>query len=302
MRYVFGCYALWGLFPLFFPLLLPAGAGEILAHRMLWTCVVMVIVMTVAKRWQELRGVTARQWGLIAAASALISLNWGVYVFAVNTGHVTEAALGYFMNPLVSVVLGVVVQRESLRRLQLVAVLIATAAVLWLTLATGTPPYLGLILAVSFGLYGLLKARTPLSGPASLTAESLVAVPCALGFIGYLSATGQQHFIGFGTGHSLLMVLSGVITAVPLLLFAQGAKAVTLATLGMMQYITPSAQLLIALFINHEYVEPSRWVGFVGIWIAVAFYLYDLLATTQRRHRPQQVSPSPRSGPPAPEQ
>lgn len=278
-------YLLWGLFPAYFPLLMPAAPVEIIAHRIFWTGVFMAIVLTLGKQWHHLRGASLRTWGRVALAGALIATNWLLYVIAVNSGHVAEAALGYFMNPLVNVLLGVVFLREQLRKLQTISVWIAAVAVLLLTVIGGHPPLIGLGLAFSFGLYGLVKKGLDLPATASLTGETLVLMPLALGYICWLTASGTGTFTTEGTGHTLLLMSAGVVTAVPLLLFGLATKHLSLSTIGMLQYITPTIQMLWAVLVMHEHLEPIRWVGFVIIWVSVAIYMVDLYRYGRARRR-----------------
>lgn len=289
MIYGVVAYLLWGLMPAFFPLLLPAGPMEILAHRIVWAGVIMTVFVTVRRGWGELRRASARTWARMGLAGLLIAANWLIYIIAVNSGHVSEAALGYFINPLVSVIFGVIFLRERLRRVQLVAVLIAAVGVLQLTFLTGTPPVLALSLALTFGLYGLIKKRVDVSAAGSLTAETLLLAPFALGYVIYLEVTGAGTMMSEGPGHLALLVASGLVTAVPLLLFGMGAKLIPLSTIGMLQYLTPTMQMLWALFVVNEQLEPARWIGFLIIWIAVAVYLAGLLH--QRRQRRHQRDP-----------
>lgn len=277
------CYVLWGFFPAFFPHLQPASPVEILAHRFIWTLGFMLIVLLAVRRMGEIRAITRRQWGTVTLAALLISVNWGLYIYAVNNGHVSDAALGYFINPLVSVLLGVVVLRESLRPLQRVSVAIAVVAVIILTAALGQPPVIALALALSFGLYGLVKKRIRLTPTQSLTAETLVLAPLGLVYIAYLQTRSANTFVQLGPGHAVWLMLAGVVTAIPLLCFARAAQEISLTTLGMIQYITPVMQMLWAVFVTHEHIEPARWVGFAVIWLAVAVFVVDLL-----RHRPRQ--------------
>ncbi len=277
-------YLMWGLFPAFFPLLLPAGPIEILAHRIIWTAVIMAIVVTLRKGWREFRGVDRATWIRVVAAAIFIALNWLLYVITVNSGQVTEAALGYFINPLVSVVFGIILFREQLRRLQVLAVIIALAAVLFLTFLGGQPPYLAITLAFTFGVYGAIKKKVNMSAITSLTAETFVLLPLALCYIIWLESTGGGSFFNNGPSHSALLISSGVVTALPLLMFGYAAKAIPLSTVGMLQYMTPTMQMIWAVLVVNEYLEPMRWIGFIIIWIAVAIYLVDIL-TQQHRSR-----------------
>src|SRR5689334_12419024 len=215
---------MWGVFPAFFPLLKPASALEVLAHRIVWTCLLMVVVVAAARRLRDIRLITGRVWLLLVCASALISINWGIYIYAVNNGHVVDAALGYFINPLVTVALGLFIFREKLNRPQLLALAIAVIAVVVLTVEVGAPPYIGLGLALSFGLYGAVKKAVPTDPRVSVGIEAVVAAPLALAYIVVLERGGPGTFTDFGAGHVALLILSGIVTALPLLLFAAAAQ------------------------------------------------------------------------------
>ena len=285
MIQAFLAYLLWGAFPLYFPLLQPAGPVEILAHRFVWTLVVMAVILLVRRKWRELREASRRTWGIVAAAAFFIAVNWGVYVYAVNSGHIAEAALGYFINPLVSVLLGVIFLKERLSVLQKWSVGIAAIAVIVLTIGVGRPPVIALLLAFSFGFYGLMKKRVDLSATASLTAESAIMTPLAIAYLAFLGAQGTGTFTAHGPGHALLLVSAGFATAVPLLLFGIGAKKIPLSTIGLMQYITPMMQMSIAIFIAGEHLEPARWIGYVIIWVAVAVFVADIVLRHGRNRR-----------------
>lgn len=269
-----GAYVLWGTFPAFWPLLEPAGSVEILAHRIAWTLVGMVGLLTLTRGWSQLRGQTWRTWVTITGASVLITVNWGVYIWGVTHGRVVESALGYYMNPLVSVVLAVLVLGERLRRAQWVAVGIAAAAVAVLWAGTGALPWVSLVLACSFGFYGLLKKRVPLAPVAGLTAEGFLLGPVAIGYLAWLQADGTGTF-GHGTTHTLLLISAGPVTAVPLLLFAAGARRLPLATLGLLQYVNPTLQFAWGVLVDHEPMGLARWIGFVLVWIALAVFALD---------------------------
>lgn len=295
MVYGVMAYLLWGLMPAFFPLLMPAGPIEILAHRIAWAAVIMVGVVTLRRGWGELRHAGARTWLRMTVAGVLIAANWLIYIIAVNSGHVNEAALGYFINPLLSVLLGVIFFRERLRPLQGTAVAIAAVAVIFLTFLGGQPPLMALSLALTFGIYGLLKKKVNVSASGSLTAETLVLLPIALGYLVWLESTGQGTFFSEGPSHVVLMISSGLITAVPLLLFGMGARLMALSTVGMLQYLTPTMQMLWAVFVVNETIEQERWIGFAIIWIAVAIFLADLLL--QRRIRSRELQQRGQIGP-----
>jgi len=281
-----GAYGLWGLFPAYFGLLDPSGSVEILAHRVLWTLVLMVVLLGVTGRLDSLRTLSARTWGLVAAASAAIAVNWGTYIFGVVSGRVVETALGYFVNPLVSVVFGVLFFRERLSRAQILALTLAVCAVVVITVDYGRPPFIALTLALSFASYGVLKKIVPLDPRTSLAGEGVVAAPFALAYVIFLAATGTGTFLGHGTNHTLLLVAAGAVTAVPLLLFGAAAQRVPLATLGMLQYLTPSLQMVWGVWVLGEDMPASRWIGFVLIWIALAVYSTDVLLRSRRGRAP----------------
>lgn len=277
-------YGMWGMFPAFFPLLKPAQPLEILSHRFLWTFVFMGIVLALTRSLKKLKTLTAKEWLLVTVAAVVISVNWGVYVYAVNNDHVADAALGYFINPLVSVMLGVVVLKESLRRLQIVSVGLAVVAVLIMTLMLGNPPWISLLLAFSFGIYGLVKKQVRLSPQLSLMAETMVLAPVGLAYVIWLQTHGSNTFVQDGPSHAALLMLAGVVTALPLLCFARAAHEMTLTSLGMIQYITPMLQIVWAVFVTHEFIETGRWVGFFIIWVALAIFVFDL-AMNARKNR-----------------
>ena len=272
-----GAYASWGLFPAFFPLLKPASAVEILAHRIVWCFVLMVVVIAAVRRLGDIRAITPRTWLLLTFASALTSVNWVIYIYAVNNGHVVDAALGYFINPLVTVALGLLVFRERLNRAQFVALAIAVVAVVVLTVEVGSPPIIGLGLALSFGLYGVVKKVVPTDPRVSVGIEAGVAAPFALAYIVVLQATGDGTFANHGPRHVALMILSGVLTALPLLLFAAAAQRLPLVTMGLLFYLTPAMQLTWGVVVGHEPMPPARWLGFGLIWVALAVFSADAL-------------------------
>lgn len=282
LLYGFAAYGSWGLFPAFFPLLSPASALEVLAHRIVWTLLLMVVVIAAVGRFGDLRRITPRVWALLACASVLISLNWGIYIYAVTNGHVVDAALGYFINPLINVALGVVVFRERLNRAQLVALGIAVCAVAILTLEAGTVPWIALGLALSFGTYGAVKKVVPTDPRVSVGVEAAVAAPFALAFIVVTQITGYATFTELGPWHMLLMILSGVVTAIPLLFFATAAQRLPMVTLGLLMYLTPAMQMTWGVVVGREPMPPARWVGFGLIWFALAVFSADALRRARR--------------------
>lgn len=281
-----GAYIWWGLCPGFFLLLLPAGPIEVVAHRIVWSAVFLILVIALARRLGDLRRLSRRTWLQLAAASALISVNWGTYIFAVTTGHVVDAALGYFINPLVSVALGVIVFRERINRWQAISLALAVIAVGILTVEVGEPPYIAVVLAVSFGVYGLVKKVVQADPRVSVAVETLLALPVAGGYLVVLEMLGRGHFIAESPWHPVLMVLSGVVTAVPLLLFAAAAQRLPMVTLGLLFYLNPALQMLWGVFIGHEPMPVGRWVGFALIWTALAVMTFGTLRTRRREPVP----------------
>ena len=283
-------YLLWGVFPAFFHLLASTSPVEVLAHRVLWTLVLMAGVLAALRGWGALRGLPVRVWAMVTAASALIAVNWGMFIYATSISHVVEVALGYYIGPLVSVLIGVVVLRERLRRLQWVAVGIATVAVLVIAVGDGRVPWIGLGLALTFATYGLIKKTVPLPATASLTAEGVVLAPVAVAYIVFLQLTGAGTFLGHGAGHAVLLLATGPVTAVPLLLFGASARRIPLTTLGTLQYLAPTLQFLLGVVAYGEVMPAERWVGFGLVWVALVIFTVDLLRA--RPHRPTAVVPT----------
>ncbi|SOC47384.1 chloramphenicol-sensitive protein RarD [Blastococcus aggregatus] len=287
-------YSLWGLFPLYFPLLEPAGGVEIVAHRVVWSLLFVALLLTAVRRWGHVRAavVDRRTMLVLAGASLLIAANWLIFVYGVNSEHVVETSLGYFINPLVSVLLGVVVFGERLRRLQWVAVAIAGIAVAVLTVDYGRPPWIALGLAASFGLYGLMKKLVRVEAAPGLFLETAVMTLPALALLAFLHADGAGTFGSAGTGHTLLLVSSGIATAVPLLLFAAAARRIPLSTIGLLQYVTPLMQLSVGVFVYGEPMPPARLAGFAIVWVALAVFTADTLRHARagtRRSLPEVV-------------
>ena len=278
-----GAYGSWGLFPAFFPLLKPAGAVEILAHRIVWGFLFLLVVVAAVRRLRDLRSISGRTWLLLAAASVLISLNWLIYVYAVNNGHVVDAALGYFINPLVTVLLGLLLFRERLNRTQSLALVIAVVAVLVLTVQLGGPPYIGLGLALTFGMYGAVKKVVPVDPRVSVGIETALVTPAALTYLIVLQSGGHGAFGAHGPGHLVLMVLAGVLTALPLLLFAAAAQRLPLVTMGLLFYVTPIMQMSWGILVGHEPMPTGRWIGFALIWLALGVFTVDAVVRARSR-------------------
>jgi len=269
-------YGIWGLFPLYWPLLEPAGAVEIVAHRSLWSLVFLAGVVTLTRGWRVVGQTFANprtRWLLLVAA-VLVSLNWTGYIWAVNNAHVVEASLGYFINPLVSVVIGVLVLRERLRVVQWVAVGIAAVAVAVLTVDYGRPPWVALLLAGTFATYGLAKKIANVPAIPSLTVETAYLAPVALGILTWLAVSGTGLF-SRDWSTSLLLAGSGVVTALPLLAFGAAAIRIPLSALGILQYITPVMQFLLGVLLFHEVLTGVAWFGFTMIWIALVIFSAD---------------------------
>jgi chloramphenicol-sensitive protein RarD len=282
-------YGIWGLFPLYWPLLEPAGAVEILAHRILWSCVTMGLLVLALRRTAVVRSIAAdrRTRAILGLAAGLITVNWAVYIWGVNNGHVVETSLGYFVNPLVTVLMGVFILGERLRRWQWVALSVAGLAVVVLTLDYGRPPWIALTLALTFGSYGLCKKQADAPAVESLTFETLVIAPAALAYLGWLEWHGGSDFADHGTGHTLLLMSAGIVTAVPLVCFGGAAIRVPLVTLGLLQYLTPTLQFALGVLYFHEAMPAGRWIGFGLVWVALAIFTVESL-----RHR-QRTGPAP---------
>ena len=290
-------YGLWGLFPLYFHHTAPATPVEVLFHRMVWTLLVVATWLAVRHEWAWWARARTDPALLrrVSIAAFMLSANWGLYIWAVNNDHVVDAALGYFINPLVTVALGVIVLHERLRPLQRMAVAFGGLAVVVLAVAYGRPPWISLILAGSFATYGFMKKTVDLPAVQSLCLETIVMLPVALVGFAVLLARDEVTIGREGPGHASLLLLSGIVTAVPLVLFGVAARRIPLSMLGLLQYLTPVMQLLCGVLAFHEPVPTARWVGFVIVWIALGLLVLDAL-----RMQPQpRLAPLP-SGEPVP--
>ncbi|MFT4214647.1 MAG: EamA family transporter RarD [Microbacterium sp.] len=284
--YAFAAYVLWGVFPLYFIALAPSTPAELVAWRVVLSLVVCVVLLTLTRGWGALRRIAGqrRLLMLTALAGILIFVNWGVYVVATVTGHVIEASLGYFINPLVTVLLAVLVVRERLRPAQWAAVGIALVAVLVIVLGYGAFPWMSLTLAFSFGLYGLVKNRI---GPAvdavsGLTLETAWLTPVAVGILCWFAATSGLTLGTYGVWHTVLLSAAGVITAVPLLLFASGARRAPLSLVGLLQFLTPIMQFSMGVWVLHEPMPVERWIGFGLVWVALVILSVDSVRSSRR--------------------
>lgn len=284
--YLYGlaAYSLWGFFPLYFKLLDPTSAVEVLAHRVVWSVVFVAVVLAVLRQWAFVRLFARRPRVLVgmALASIVIAVNWGTYIYGVETDRVVETSLGYFICPLVTVLLGVLVLRERLRAGQWLALGLGAAAVVVLTLDYGRLPFIALTLAVSFGSYGLVKKRLGLPPAEGLFVEtSLLAVP-ALATLWWLSATGESTVGQVGVGHTLLVLAAGAVTAVPLLFFAGAANRIPLTRLGILQYTAPVFQFGLGVLVFREPMPPVRLAGFGLVWLALVIFTAEALRHARR--------------------
>lgn len=281
--YGLSAYTIWGCFPLYFALFAGVPSYEVLIHRVIWSCVFLAIVVTVLKRWRPIKAALARprKLGFVLGCAVFIALNWGVYIYAVETRHVLQASLGYFLTPLVNVGLGMLVLRETISRLQIVAVALATIAILYQFFLLGLVPWITLVLAFSFGTYGLLRKQVELDGLSGLFVETLLLLPVGLLALGWLGSAGQSHFSDSATITALL-ISSGIVTAIPLLFFAGAARRLRLATVGFLMYINPTLQFFIALFVFDEAMSGQKLLSFVMIWIALALYSWSAWAGRER--------------------
>jgi chloramphenicol-sensitive protein RarD len=277
----FGAYGLWGLLPLYFIALLPAGPVEIVANRVVWSVLFCVILITVTRSWRTLANAFRDRsvFGALAIAGALIAVNWLTYTYGVTTGQAVEASLGYFINPLVSVLLGVIVLKEKLRVLQWAAVGIGFVAVAVLTVSYGKLPWIALTLAFSFGLYGFVKNRVgrKVDAVTSLSVETMVLAPAAGATMVFLGLSGSATLAAQGPWHFWLLAASGVLTAVPLLFFGASARRLPLTTIGLLQYVAPMLQFVVALLVFKEAMTPDRWIGFGVVWLALLVLTVDML-------------------------
>ncbi len=285
-----GAYGLWGMLPLYFLILLPATAVEIVANRVLWSLIFCALLLTVLRSWKTFRVAVSdrRVLGTLTVAALLIAVNWFVYTYGVTNGHAIEASLGYFINPIVSVLLGVFVLREKLRPLQWAAVGMGVVAVVVLAVGYGSVPFIALTLAISFGLYGFVKKRVGPSVDAvsSLSIETAVLTPIAAGVMIWLTVSGGATLTTEGPGHFWIMAASGIITAVPLIFFGAAARRLPLTTIGMLQYLAPVLQFILALTVFGEEMPLERWIGFGLVWLGLALLTVDMVRTVRKNARP----------------
>jgi len=280
-----GAYTLWGLFPIYWKLLEGVPAGEILAHRMVWSLAFVAILLTLQKDWGWLGGTIHNRKTVLVytLAAILLSFNWFTYIWAVNAGFVVEASLGYFINPLINFLLGVIFLREKLRGGQVAAVVLAGLGVVYLTVNYGSLPWISLVLALTFGTYGLIKKTARLESMHGFSLETMVLFLPALGYLLLRQTAGEGAFLNQGTGTTLLLILAGPVTSIPLLLFGFSARRVPLSMLGFIQYIAPTLQFLLGVFVYKEPFPPERLVGFSIIWAALLIYTLEGVFHTRRQ-------------------
>ena len=280
---IFGvsAYTIWGLFPLYWPLLKPSTSLEIVANRSVWTLLFCIIALSFS---HQLRATISLMKNLVitlklALTSILISINWLVYIWGVNHGHVVECALGYYINPLIIIAFGVLLLKEKMRRLQWAAVAIAVVGVLVLTIDYGRPPWIALALALSWGSYGVIKKQLAIPALQGLTIETLISLPFYGGYLLLLMKQGNSHF-GHGAGLTVLLIGAGIVTAIPLLLFNGSGNRLPFTIIGLLQYITPTLQFMIGVLVRHEKMSVGSWIGFFIIWGALVTLAIDLMKSS----------------------
>ena len=284
------CYFSWGLFPIYFKLLKSIGAYEVLAMRILCSFIFMILVVGIAKNkktiFEEIKKIWAnkKSFLLLVLASFLITGNWLTYIIAVNTNHVLEASFGYYLNPIVTIILAVVFLKEKLTRTQTIACLFVGGSLLYLFISLGSLPWVSIMLAFTFGLYSLCKKKIILSPKASLLIETAIVSPIAIIYMGYLASNNSVTFHTFGTDTLIYLLLSGVVTAVPLMLFAKGATDIPLYMLGILQYLPPTMQFFIGIFVYGEELSVQKLISFSIIWVAVAVFCYSAILSMKKQN------------------
>jgi chloramphenicol-sensitive protein RarD len=280
--YGVSAYVLWGMFPLYWPLLKPANSLEIVSHRAVWTMVFCIIVLTATHALKSTLATFKRPKMAVKlfTTTILISINWLVYIWATNNGHVVEAALGYYINPLMVIAFGVILLKERMRPLQWTAVSIAAIGVLVLTIDYGRLPWVALALALSWGSYGLMKKQLGIGALEGLTIETLIAFIPYCGYLIFIGAKGEGHF-GHGVAITTLLISAGAVTAIPLLLFNGATTRLPLTSIGLLQYITPTLTFIVGVWVNHEVMPAARWIGFILIWVALITLAIDLLRSSR---------------------
>jgi chloramphenicol-sensitive protein RarD len=279
--YGIGAYVMWGFFPIYWKFLHVVPALQVIGHRIVWSFIILIVFIFVTKQWQEFRSAafTAKTIAIYAVAGILLSINWLIYVWGVNAGFIVETSLGYFINPLLSVLMGVVFLRERLRPTQWIPVTLATIGVVFLTVVYGRPPWIALSLAFSFGFYGLVKKIAPLGSLYGLTLETAIVFPIAVAYLIFVQANGTGAFLHDGISIDILLAGAGIVTSIPLLMFASAAKQIPLTMVGILQYIAPTLQFLIGVFIYKEPFDQAHLIGFGIVWVAlIVFWIENFTA------------------------
>ena len=282
--YGIAAYAMWGFFPIYWKLLHDVPALQLLGHRIAWSFLLLLAYVLLTKKWNDFRSVAfdRKTLGIYAVAGVLLSLNWLIYVWGVNAGFIVETSLGYFINPLLSVLFGVIFLREKLRPMQWLPVIIAAIGVTYLTVTYGRPPWIALSLAFTFGLYGLVKKLSPLGSVFGLTLETGIVFPAALVYLIVVQANGTGGFLHDGLTVDLLLIGAGVVTTIPLLMFASAAKEIPLNMIGVLQYFAPTIQFLIGVFVYKEPFDTTRFIGFGIVWLALIIFWVENVSAHRR--------------------
>lgn len=274
-------YAMWGVFPIYWKLLHEVPALQVIGHRISWSFILLIVFILVTRQWTDFRSaaLTAKTFGIYSVAGVLLTINWLVYVWGVNAGFIVETSLGYFINPLISVLLGVIFLHERLRPTQWIPVALATTGVTYLTISYGRLPWIALSLAFSFGFYGFVKKLAPLGSLYGLTLETGIVFPLAIIYLVFVHFTGTAAFLHEGRPIDILLIGAGVVTTIPLLMFASAARQIPLTIVGLLQYIAPTMQFLIGVFLYKEPFDRSHLIGFGIVWIAlVIFWVENFMA------------------------
>jgi len=274
-------YAMWGVFPIYWKLLHEVSALQVIGHRISWSFILLIVFILLTRQWKDFRSaaLTAKTIGIYAVASVLLTVNWLVYVWGVNAGFIVETSLGYFINPLISVLLGVIFLHERLRPAQWIPVALAAAGVTYLTLAYGRLPWIALSLAFSFGLYGFVKKLAPLGSLYGLTLETGIVFPIALIYLAFIGMNGTGAFLHEDAQIDLLLIGAGIVTTIPLLMFASAARQIPLTVVGLLQYIAPTMQFLIGVFLYKEPFDRAHLIGFGIVWVAlIIFWVENFMA------------------------
>jgi len=280
------CYTAWGVFPLYWKMLLIVPSEQILAHRVIWSLLFLSITILLMRKTALISYLKKPKIvGTLVVTSILIGLNWGVYIYAVNHGHIVESSLGYYINPIISVILGVLFLKERLNRLQLIAVFFAVAGMVWLTVHLGRLPWISLALAFSFSFYGFLRKKINLESMPGLLIETMILAPFALWYLWHVDQIHTGVFLNHSQMVDFLLILGGLITAIPLFLFGMAATRIPLSTLGFVQYLSPTIQLAIGLFVYKETFSPAYLISFCLVWIGLTIYTYSLIKTVREKNR-----------------